>query len=58
MIPINLNTVLYTHVEVSPTKAIYIIYIFREKKENYPSICRREVVGFCFDLKRRVKTNG
>ena len=51
MIPINLNTVLYTHVEVSPTKAIDIIYIFREKKENYPSICRREVVGFCFDLK-------
>ena len=34
MIHINLHTIFYTHVEQSPTNAIYIKYYRKQKKEG------------------------
>ena len=51
IIHINLNTVFYTHVEDSPTKTIYIIYIYMRRKKITAQYAEEKWWVLSFDLK-------
>ena len=45
MIHINLNMIFYTHVEHSPTKTIYITYLYKKQQQKTPLLSRtRQIV--------------